>query len=409
MIRVFLAALFIAAASQVALAQTTVVRFRQLWDGKAVIPNPWVVITDDRIVDLRVGGSNPAPRARLVDLRDYYGIPGLIDLHTHMTYFWDRAPGSSPLRQGQRLPAVTVFLAQDNAKRTLDTGVTTVRDMSASNQMDVAMRDLIARGAMAGPRMLISGQGLGALLKTTNLASSGSAIADRVASGVDWIKVFASRGSYDSVDMTQTVSFDEMKAIVEAAHAAQKKVAIHSYGPAGVRDAVLAGADSIEHGVDLDDETLREMAKRGTVWVPTIYHNQYYLDSIAEYEFKPESLGPLRDYRDRSVATVRRAVKFGVKIGMGSDAVYSLFGRNTEELRWLVRAGLTPEQALASATTIGAELLGHSSHLGRIAPGYRADIVAVDGDPLRAIDDVIGKVRWVMKDGRVVSDTRVSR
>ncbi|TLZ13895.1 MAG: amidohydrolase family protein, partial [Gammaproteobacteria bacterium] len=174
-----------------------------------------------------------------------FGLPGLIDLHTHITYSWDGQPGTEPRAQRQRQrPAAMVFLAQDNARRTLETGVTTVRDLNASNETDLTMRDLIAMGEMIGPRMFVSGQGLSSA-QTTSLEAGRRTVEERVKAGVDWIKVFGSRGSYDSVDTTQTVSFEEMKSIVDAAHVLNRKVAIHSYGASGVKDAVLAGADSV--------------------------------------------------------------------------------------------------------------------------------------------------------------------
>ncbi|HEX9365841.1 MAG TPA: amidohydrolase family protein, partial [Vicinamibacterales bacterium] len=200
----------------------------------------------------------------------------------------------------------------------------------------------------------------------------------------------------------QTITFDEMKAIVDAAHALGHKVAIHSYGPSGVKDAVRAGADSVEHGIDLDDETLAEMVRRGTVWVPTIDHNRYYVDAKDGFGFKPEAIPPLQDYIAKNLESTRRAFRAGVKIGMGSDAVYSMFGQNTRELAWMVKAGMSPAQALATATTTAAELLDQKDRLGRIAPGFAADLVAIDGKPLETIDDVITGVRWVMKDGIVV-------
>ena len=281
--------------------------------------------------------------------------------------------------------------------------MTTVRDLGASGETDFAMRDLIAMGAMIGPRMFVAGQGISA---RAGAAPDPEAMRknaeDRVKAGADWVKVYGSRGSFDSVDTTQTVTFDEMKAIVDAAHALGHKVAIHSYGAPGVKDAVRAGADSVEHGIELDDETLAEMVRRGTVWVPTIDHNRYYVDAKDEFGFKPEAIAPLQDYIAKNLESTRRAFKAGVKIGMGSDAVYSMFGQNTRELEWMVKAGMTPAQALATATTTAAELLDQKDKLGRLAPGFTADIVAIEGKPLDNIHDVITGVRWVMKDGVVV-------
>ena len=136
-----------------------------------------------------------------------------------------------------------------------------------------------------------------------------------------------------------------------------------------MKDAVRAGADSVEHGIDLDDETIAEMVKRGTVWVPTIDHNRYYVDAKDEFGFAPDTIPPLQAYIEKNLESTRRAFKAGVKIGMGSDAVYTMFGQNTRELGWFVKAGMTPAQALATATTIPAALLGHDKDLGAIAPG----------------------------------------
>lgn len=386
-----------------AMAEITAVRFGRLWDGERIVPDAVVVIDGNLIVSVGSGSASVPKGATVVDLHRFTGLPGLIDLHTHMTYYWDRAPGTRPLGQRRR-PAETVFLAQENARRTLEAGVTTVRDLGAPGESDLAMRDLIARGAMIGPRMLVSGQGLSV---PRDAASPGveafrRTTEERIKAGADWVKVYASRGSYDSVDTTQTITLDEMKAIVEAAHALGRKVAIHSYGPTGVKDAVRAGADSVEHGVDLDDETLQEMARRGTVWVPTIDHNRYYLDARDEFGFKPESIAPLKDYMTRNLESTRRAVRAGVKLGMGSDAVFTMFGQNARELEWFVKAGLTPVQALATATATGALLLGTKN--GRVAPGHLADLVAVEGDPTQDISALFTGVRWVMKDGRIVVD-----
>ena len=382
-----------------------VLAFGHLWDGTKMMDDAVVTVDGGKITTVESGRKAVPPGA--VDLRRYTAIPGLIDLHTHITYYWDRKPGTRPLGQQRRRPGVTVFLAQDNAWRTLETGVTTVRDLGASGEMDFAMRDLIAMGAMQGPRMFVAGQGISAGRGwTPDAAAMARNAEDRIKGGSDWVKVYGSRGSFDSVDTTQTITFDEMKAIVDAAHALGHKVAIHSYGPSGVKDAVRAGADSIEHGIDLDDETLAEMARRGTVWVPTIDHNRYYVDAKDDFAFRPEAIPPLQEYIVKNLESTRRAFKAGVKIGMGSDAVYSMFGQNTRELEWMVKAGMTPAQALATATTTAADLLNQKDTLGRIAPGFAADLVAIEGKPLENIGDVISGVRWVMKDGVVVVEHR---
>jgi imidazolonepropionase-like amidohydrolase len=371
-----------------------------------VITNAVIVVENDRIISIGTGA--PPAGAEVIDLSRYTIIPGMIDLHTHMTYFWDRTPGTRPLGQPRRPAGVTTVLAADNARRTLETGVTTVRDLGASNEIDYAMRDLINMGKMVGPRMFVAGQGLSAARTgpPPDADTFRKEAEARIAAGSDWVKIFGSRGSFQSVETTQTVSYEAMKAAADATHAKGHRIAIHSYGPSGVKDAVRAGADSVEHGIDLDDETIAEMVKRGTVWVPTIDHNRYYVDAKDEFGFAPETIPPLQAYIEKNFESTRRAFKAGVKIGMGSDAVYSGFGQNTRELGWFVKAGMTPGQALATATTIPAALLGHEKDLGAIAPGYFADLVAIEGDPLADVNALINGVRWVMKGGAVVVDKR---
>lgn len=393
-----LMAMFVATAVPQPKVRTTL-RFGHAWDGSRLLDEVLVTVEADKITAVEAGQRDLPTGA--VDLRRLTALPGLIDLHTHMTYFWDRQPGTRPLAQRRR-PAVTVFLAQENARRTLETGVTTVRDLGAAADSDYAMRDLIAMGAMKGPRMFVAGQGISAGRGWTPDPPPLARLAeDRIKAGSDWVKVYASRGSFDSVDTTQTLTFDELKAIVDASHVLGHKVAIHSYGASGVRDAVRAGADSVEHGIEIDDDTFAEMVRRGTVWVPTIDHNRYYVEARDQYGFKPEAIPPLQDYIAKNLESTRRAFKAGVMLGMGSDAVYSMFGENTRELEWFVKAGMTPAQALATATTTAAALLGQPT-LGRLAPGFTADIVAVEGRPLDDVRDVITGVKWVMKDGAVV-------
>jgi imidazolonepropionase-like amidohydrolase len=417
--RIFLG--LIAVVASAAGQQLTLVRFAELWDGDKVIANASVLIEGDRIARVASGNIEVPPGATVVDWSRYYGLPGLIDAHTHMTYYWDGAPGTKPLGQ-DRLPQITVFLAQANARLTLETGVTTVRDLGAQDYNDIAMRDLINRGAMQGPRMFVSGYGLSISRRPPRpgipLPGPGTAdgvpevlrvVRQQIAMGADVVKMYGSNGSYDNVSTNETFTFEEMKAAVDAAHAQGRRIAIHSYGPEGARDAVRAGADSVEHAVDVTDDTLAEMVRRGTFYVPTIDHNRFYVDAILEFGFKPSVAADLNAYIARNLETARRAFRAGVKFAMGSDAVYTMFGQNTRELAWFVKAGMSPEQALRTATTAGAALLGKEKDLGAATPGHFADLVAVEGDPLADIDVAIHHVRAVMKGGQVVVSPREAK
>jgi imidazolonepropionase-like amidohydrolase len=405
-----------------AAAEITAVRFAQLVNPPAeVVRDAVVIVEGDRIRKVASGDAAVPPGARVIDLRPLTAIPGLIDAHTHMSFYWDRKPGTRPWAQlGTLSPAVTAYLAQENARKTLETGVTTVRDLGSWQYIDLAMRDLIGRGAMVGPRMLVAGYGLFISSVPTKAGralepgeANGVAEVQRVAreqigAGVDWIKMYGSTGSDQDVTGFQTFSFEEMKAAADVAHRAGKRIAIHSYGPDGARDAVRAGADSVEHATDMDDATIAEMARRGTVYVPTVDHNRYYVAHRDEYGYDQAVADRLNDYIKRNLETLKRAVRARVTIAMGSDAVFTGFGENTRELEWFVKAGMSPGQALAAATSNGAALLGMGKDLGALTPGRYADIVAVEGDPLRDVGSLINGVRWVMKGGAVVVDRRGS-
>ena len=397
-------------------AQVKALRFGQVIDGRGrVIPNAVILVKADRIVAVGPEKDVVIPaNTETLDLRAYTAIPGLIDAHTHMTFYWDKAPGTTPWQQlGTLGPAVTVFLAQENARKALETGVTTVRDLGSSDNMDLAMRALIYRGAMHGPRMFVAGNGLhissspykvGAVPdpgQCDGVAEVQRVARQQLAAGADWIKMYGSTGSDKDVTGFQTFGYEEMKAAADVAHHAGKRIAIHSYGPDGARDAVRAGTNTVEHAIDLDDATLAAMAKQGTIYVPTVEHNRYYIAHRSEYGYDSAVVAGLNQYVAKNFATLQRAVKAHVKIAMGSDAVFTGFGENTRELTWFVKAGMSPAQALRTATVTGAEMLGMEASLGALAPGYYADIVAVEGDPLRDIQVVIEHVKWVMKAGQV--------
>jgi imidazolonepropionase-like amidohydrolase len=393
------------------------VRFSRLWDAKGKLwTNAIVIVEGERIRSVTTDASAIPAGAEIIDLSKYTGVPGLIDAHTHMTIYTDETPGEPMLKQlTSNPPAVELFLARKGAMRTLESGVTTVRDLGADQYLDIAMRDLINRGEMIGPRMFVCGYGLSITSAPykpgVNPPAGGIAdgvpevlrsVRQQIAVGADVIKMYASTGTDDDVTGFQTYSYEEIKAAVDAAHKFGKKIAIHSYGPDGARDAVRAGTDSLEHATDMDDATIQEMAKRGTFYVPTIDHNRYYIDNGDKIGYAKGYKEKLQAFIPRNVETARKAHEAGVKFAMGSDAIYTMFGQNTRELGWFVKAGMTPEQALRTATANAAELLGKEKELGAVAPGYFADLVAVEGDPTADINVVLNHVKWVMKGGTVV-------
>ena len=410
------ALVLVAAAASAQGSPITALRFGMLVDATGRSTADAVIIVQaDTIVRVGVGAGAVPVGARIIDLRRYTAIPGLVDVHTHMTYWRDKAmPGAN----GPRSRDSVVMAAAENARKTLETGVTTVRDLGASNYADVAMRDSIDKGVMVGPRMFVSGYGLSKLVTPPRAGTlSGAprgrvqdtleikeAITAQVDAGADWIKMYGSTGSFQNVTGQQTFTDVEMRVATETAHRYGKPIAIHSYGDSGGRAAMRAGAESVEHPAGLDDATIAEWVKRGTVYVPTIDHNRFYAENATLFGYSAEQVAALDSFRVFNLETARRAHRAGVKFAMGSDAVYWMFGENTRELAWFVKAGMTPGQALATATTNAAELLRMPAKLGRIAPGYFADIVAVDGNPLLDIDVVINRVKWVMKGGAVVVD-----
>ena len=390
-----LVVLFFFATSSTVLAATKAIKFGKLVDGTGrVFTNAVVIVGDDRVQSVASGNASIPSGAEVIDLSRYTGIPGLIDAHTHITYYWDGI--TTPRYEPPRHPAVTAFLAQENAQKALEAGVTTIRNLNSLDGIDLAMRDLINMGKMIGPRMFVSGLGIRITRSTAAPAPIGimadgvdaviHAVRQVIASGADWVKLYGSTGGFDDVTQFQTFTFEEIKAAV---------------------DAVRAGADSLEHTTGMDDQTIAEMVKRKIYYIPTIDHNQYYVENADNvYHFPAGTKERLLDYIQRNFETAKKAFQAGARMLVGSDAVYNGWGLNMRELDWFVKMGMTPAQALKAATTEPAGLLGMEKSLGAVAPGFYADIVAVEGDPLANISAVSKRenVRWVMKAGRVVVD-----
>lgn len=401
----------------------TAIRLGQLVDGTGkVTKNAIVVVDGDRIKSVGTSAADIPPNSDVIDLSKYSGIPGLINVHTHMA----GPAGCAACAPPPRSAVESMFVrGQVNARKSIEMGVTTIRDLGAVAFMDIAMRNLINDGEMFGPRMFVSGPGMRpARMYKAPMATSATRpnqapeatadspeeakqVVNRLAdAGVDVIKMFGSTGAGADVSGTQTFTFDEMKAAVEAAHQRGLKIAIHSYGFTGARDAVLAGADTLEHGPILDDALIREMVKRGTFYDPTIDHN---MNPFGKPVVKGDDIWT---FGDNTMKSSQKAIKAGVKFIMGVDGAADQYisteipyTRNaTRELIWFVRAGMTPTQALATATINAAAALGKEKELGKVEPGYLADIVAVDGDPLKDVNVTVTKVQWVMKAGKVMVD-----
>lgn len=400
-----------------------VIRFGKLIDGTGkVVTNALVVVKGDRIESVGSGGSQVPAEAQVIDMSAYTGLPGIIDAHTHITYWRDTNSHVNPNEEiGRMLPQELVFLAQENARKCIEIGVTTARDLAARNYSDIAMRKLINRGVMVGPRLFVAGPAMfggGAVPRYGEvypwvIPSQGEAsgvpevirlVRQEIEAGADLIKMFAGTGGFNDVETYQIFTLEEMQAAVQAAHTMGKRIAIHSYGPEGARDAVKAGTDTVEHAINVDDATFSEMVRKKIVYVPTVYHNMWYVENYKEFGWPESDNQKILAYEHASEETTRRAIKAGVRIAMGSDAVYELFGHNTEELTYLVKSGMTPEQAIAAATVNGAAALGMEKDLGQVTPGHYADIIAVQGDPLTDIGVLVHNVRWVMKGGDILMD-----
>jgi len=394
-----------------------------------------LVIRDGRIAEVRSGFVGPTDAAlagaELIDLRDRYVLPGLVDSHVHLTS--DTGGVLSQLEEVQLSSAAKAYNALANAHKTLSAGFTTVRNLGDRDGVTLALREAIRAGTVVGPNIVDAGTSISttsghmdpalgfrddlrdALDRHDNLCDGADAcrraVRLQVARGVDVIKIATTGGvnSRIGAGLGRQMFDDEVQAIVDTARLYGKKVAVHAHGEDGVKMALAAGADSIEHGTTLDDECLELFRKSGAYYVPTLSTVNGYLERIAA---DPNAYAPAVrakvDWRIRITGeSLRKAVPAGVKIAFGTDAGVSKHGRNADEFELMVKHGMTPSQALEAATVNAADLLGLAAEVGTLEAGKRADLIAVDGDPLRDVT-VLKNVPFVMKDGAVFKDQRGS-
>jgi len=384
-------------------------------------------ILTDQILIIESGkiiSSGPAADAKVlsdtvrIELPNATVLPGLIDAHTHLTM--DPKFGYESLAIS--IPREALIGAK-NARATLLAGFTTVRNVGASGFSDVALRDAINAGDVPGPRMLVSGPALGITgghCDNNMLPSEYHAVGDGVADGIaavqhkvrenikygsDLIKVCATGGVLSLGDNPQHSQYtlEEMKAIVADAHRLGRKVAAHAHGAEGIRWAAEAGVDSVEHGSYIDDPAIAAMKEHGTYLVPTLYLGDWMIDNAGLTHLPPPLLAKAKEIIPAARKNIAHAFASGVKVALGTDAAVYPHGMNGHEFGVMVKLGLTPLQAIQAGTVNAADLLGWSGKVGTLEPGAWADIVAVDGDPLKDVT-ALESVKFVMKGGDVVKN-----
>ena len=408
------------ATTKAASSKTVIVHAGKLLDVKTgkTLANQTIVIHDDKIASVSSENAQAPDGATVIDLPNATVLPGLIDAHTHLTF----NPSFGYESLGISIPREALIGAH-NARVTLEAGITTVRNVGARGFTDVALRDAINAGDVPGPRMLVSGPALSItgghcdndLLPFEYHATSEGA-ADGVEAvqhktreiikyGADLIKICATGGVLSKGDDPNAAQFtlEEMKAIVSDAHRLGRKVAAHAHGAQGVIWASEAGVDSVEHGHLMNDEAIATLKKNGTYLVPTLYLIDWQRENAAQANLPVFLKAKMELVSQTGKANARKAFEAGVKIGMGTDAAVYPHGLNAHELAVYVQLGMTPLQAIQTATINDADLLGWTDKVGTLEPGKFADIIAVDGDPLSDVT-TLQHVKFVMKGGEVVKN-----
>ncbi|MEJ8566916.1 metal-dependent hydrolase family protein [Elongatibacter sediminis] len=378
-----------------------------------------VVIEGERIVAVESDPAAVPGDARVVDLSDRYIVPGLMDLHTHVVGHLDNYFFAGYFQSPHR----AVIGGVVNAERTLRAGFTTIRNVGAADFQDVALRNAINAGEVPGPRMAVSGPALGITgghCDSNSLNHDFDERADGVADGpwavraqvrknvkydVDLIKFCATGGVFSkgTIPGQTQYTLEEMQALVREAHTHGRKVAAHAHGTEGIKLAIRAGVDSIEHASYLDDEAIEMAIEHGASLAMDIYNTEYTLSQGEANGVPEENIAKERAVGIAQRDSFRRAVEAGVRLVFATDSGVYPHGDNARQFSRMVQFGMTPMQAIRSATVDAAELLGWSDRVGRIAPGYYADLVAVDGDPLADISE-LEDVVFVMKGGVIYRD-----
>src|SRR5437660_1007890 len=373
-------------------AQDTALKTRLAIDGQGnVIRDAVIVVHEGRIVSVRPNDRIPQG-AREVDLTKFTVMPGLIDMHVHIATHFDES--------SRERPSIAAFWAADNARKYLESGFTTLRSLGASNLVDIDIRNAINNGLIPGPRLFVSGEPLNesAIKVTDGEAPMREYVRKQVAANVDVIKIFGSLSSRAGGGPTYTL--EQMKAAVDEAHKAGKPVAVHAHAAEAVRRAIIAGADTVEHGALMDDATIDLMVQKRVVYVPNLYLAEYYLANGAKFHFNEEQLRYTRDFMKPRAEAFSKALKKGARIVFGTDAAAGMPGHTAPEFERRVALGMSTKQAIVHATSTPAGVLGMADKFGDLKPGMFADIIAVDGNPL---DDIkaLGRVTFVMKEGKM--------
>ncbi|MDI9568595.1 MAG: amidohydrolase family protein [Bacillota bacterium] len=380
--------------------------------GKEPIENALVVVEEDKIKAVgRVGEIDTSGAAEAIDLTGKTLLPGLIDCHVHICMDPVSDPFASLVKDSD---ATTTLKAARKALQTLKAGVTTIRDMGGKNHIDLDLRDAIAQGLAQGPRIMASGRlitmtgghgwMIGREVDGPDEARKGAR--EEIKAGVDVIKIMATGGVMTpgvepgSPQLTE----EEMRAAVEEAKKAGKITASHAQGLTGIKNAIRAGIDSIEHGIYLDEEACEMMIENNVYLVPTLAAPYWIVTKGREAGIPDYAVSKTEKVIETHNASFRLALKMGVKIAMGTDSgtPFNEHGENTYELKLMVQEGMTPMQAIVAATKNGAELLGLSDQIGTVEAGKQADLLVVDGNPLEDIDAVT-RVHLVFKGGKAVS------